>query len=55
MIHLRIREYGSADWTSLLIQGDLEAECLQIIGSALSTSGYHAQQQGDGGEWEDLE
>lgn len=55
MILLRIREWGSADWTSLIIEGELEPEALSIVGSALGTSGLHAQVQNEEGKWEDLE
>lgn len=54
MIHLRFRRFGDADWTSLLLHGDLEAEGLGLVGSALETSPFHVQQLTEEGEWEDL-
>lgn len=54
MIHLRLREWGEAEWTSIFFAGELEDEVLQIIGSALATSPLHVQLLNEENEWEDL-
>lgn len=54
MIHYRLREWGAAEWTDLVLSGDLEAEASAICGSALDTSPYHVQRLSDEGEWENV-
>lgn len=54
MIHLRMRQWGQAEWTLLFLEGDLEDEVGQVISSALDTSPLHVQRRQDDGTWEDL-
>lgn len=62
MTRFRCRQWGTADWTEVIIanSGDeddvVEAAVASIIGSALDTSSLHIQQWNDEEEeWEDME
>lgn len=54
MIHLRAREWGAAEWTTIRVEGELEAEVTQILSSALDTCPLHVQRMNGDGTWEDL-
>jgi hypothetical protein len=54
VILYRIREWGQAEWTDLVIDGELEEEVHFIVGAALDSSPYHVQKKNDEGSWEDL-
>jgi len=59
----RIRKYGSADWTEVLVRNelldsddqDLEEEISELIEAALEVDGLHCQRLSDECKWEDLE
>lgn len=58
MISLRIRRFGSSDWTQLDLEGDLSERIgtdLYYLLSLPENDGLHSQVKRDGGEWEELE
>jgi hypothetical protein len=59
MTLFRARAWGSADWCTISIAGEVEEVCDQlaeIICEALgSADNLHIQQMNEDGEWEDLE
>lgn len=52
MTSIRLRLWGSDEWSYLTIHGELEGEILSILGSRVE--GYHVQLLEDG-EWGDLD
>ncbi len=54
MILLRLRHYGSSDWTEASLDGDLEAELASIFVSRALGVELHVQEL-RGGEWEDYD
>jgi hypothetical protein len=54
MIAYRLREWGSAEWTEILLEGELEEFAGEMLVAAMSPyEGHHLQQRVDG-EWTDL-
>lgn len=53
MIQMRLRRWGSDDWTYITLSGELETEVLSIVGGRASET-YHLQLLEDG-EWGDLD
>ncbi len=55
MISIRIREWGSADWTSGTIVGDLEESVAEALLLSLEGRELHIQAARNEGDWCDLE
>ena len=52
MIFLRLRVYGSSDWTECRFEGDLEELAAEALGLALSENyAYHVQLRRPEEEW----
>lgn len=50
-MNLRFRKWGTTEWTTVNVDGELEPEALSVLGSGLAR--YHVQVlTGDG--WENL-
>lgn len=55
MIFLRLREFGSSDWTEVALEGDLEEFAGTLLASCLADNAtLHVQKKEVGEEWEDL-
>lgn len=53
-MNLRLREYGSADWTEVEIEGELEEFAADLLLACLEgNSTLHVQREGEDG-WEDV-
>lgn len=55
MTFIRLREFGSADWTEVSFQGELEEFAASALAVCLAdNTSLHVQKREDGTEWEDL-
>lgn len=52
-MRFRLREWGSSEWTEIVIEGELADYAAGIVGSAINVKHLHAQILVDG-EWENL-
>ena len=56
MISLRVREYGSIEWDTIIFDGEREEELLSILANVLTRDEWvHVQVKLEGDEWEDFE
>ncbi len=55
MTSLRIRAYGSSDWTTLLISGEDEEVVAEVTAQQFDSAGQHVQTFNESaGGWEDF-
>lgn len=52
MILLRLRRFGSSDWTEVMLDGELESEAANLLVSRTLGVGLHVQEHRSEG-WED--
>ena len=54
MILYRLRQWGTADWTKISLDGDDELLAESVVGGVLRSCALHVQVFNEG-EWEDVE
>lgn len=54
MIQLRIREFGSSEWTYVTLAGDLGEALSSLLAGRAEAAGLHVQSLDEDGEWGDV-